>query len=185
MSDIRYLLYISPESKPCKTALIYTAATKTMIGEIDVSKLSNKPMWLVGTPTLLDREKTLLYKGTNCLKKLQALCANSPIRTGKTTPPLSTIQVTSTSSSSSPPTPLLSLVTSASSPPPTPLLSLVTSTSSFPLPTIPVAPVTSISTSSPLTPLSPLSLATSPLLPPLSPVSPLSLSLSPEVVIQL
>mgnify|MGYP006164297493 CR=1 FL=1 len=86
MSDIRFILYISPFEKSCITALKYAAAINIHIAEIDVKRMKNqKPVWLTGVPTLVDREKTLIYRGTNCLKKLQSLCVHAPVRTGNKT----------------------------------------------------------------------------------------------------
>ena len=73
-------MYVLPLEDSCIKAMKYSAATKAPVLECDVKRMLSRPDWLDGVPSLLDRKSGLLYKGTNCLKKLQQLCTVYPVR---------------------------------------------------------------------------------------------------------
>ena len=79
LKNVRYLLYVKPLDAASLKAMKYAAATSAKVFECDVNLLPDKPEWLDGVPTLLDRDKGYLYKGTHCLKTLQALCVTQPV----------------------------------------------------------------------------------------------------------
>jgi hypothetical protein len=81
--NVEFILYVLPLDQACIKALKYTAAISLPVLECDVKRMKKKPRWLDGVPLLLDRKDGFIYKGTNCLKKLQTMCVSNPVRTGK------------------------------------------------------------------------------------------------------
>ena len=73
MSAVRYILYVDPVDTGSVKALKSAAQARCGIYECDVKRLTARPEWLDGVPSLLDRSQAVLYKGSRCLKELEAL----------------------------------------------------------------------------------------------------------------
>ena len=67
----RNVLFVLPNNEPCLKAL--RLSSKLSVLELDITKLSTKPSWLNGVPSLLDRKTEILYEGTHCLQMLQEM----------------------------------------------------------------------------------------------------------------
>ena len=80
---VRYVLYVKPFDENSLNALKLSAACREPIAEVNTDKLSagDRPEWLKGVPTLVDRETETAVTGTSCLAKLAELTELTKLRT--------------------------------------------------------------------------------------------------------
>lgn len=84
MSFVNYILYIKEDVKTgqfnhaCQTAMMLVAQTSIQIYLLNINRLSTRPSWLMGYPSLLDRKTYNLFQGSKCLSKLRELQSSHP-----------------------------------------------------------------------------------------------------------